>query len=226
VRFNRKGQQVKFMLVFGSVMFLAGVVCCWMVMSYQEARRSLEQCENCQWFMASVKPHPDVRLAEYLSNHMKLVVDREPPRGCEGKDDSRLIQDAASQQQGPLPVRVWDSRMPQRDQAILDEVADVYKLDDKSRRLMYVIYLVENGAPGREMGVLNNSAQRFRGHHEKSLRLQAMWAAGTIRKCYTGNLESFAKRWCPVGATNDPDGLNRNWLPNARKIMAEMESSV
>lgn len=24
----------------------------------------------------------------------------------------------------------------------------------------------------------------------------------------------FAKRWCPVGAENDPQGLNKNWIRN------------
>lgn len=30
--------------------------------------------------------------------------------------------------------------------------------------------------------------------------------------------EFLAKRWAPVGATNDPKGLNRNWLANVWKL--------
>jgi hypothetical protein len=29
----------------------------------------------------------------------------------------------------------------------------------------------------------------------------------------------FASKWCPVGADNDPHGLNANWLPNVRKLL-------
>jgi hypothetical protein len=28
-------------------------------------------------------------------------------------------------------------------------------------------------------------------------------------------------RYCPIGAKNDPKGLNDNWLKNLRKVMAE-----
>jgi hypothetical protein len=31
----------------------------------------------------------------------------------------------------------------------------------------------------------------------------------------------LAKRYCPVGAKNDPHGLNKNWEPNMRKILAQ-----
>lgn len=29
----------------------------------------------------------------------------------------------------------------------------------------------------------------------------------------------FAKRWCPVGAENDPSGLNRHWVKNVRAAL-------
>jgi hypothetical protein len=114
--------------------------------------------------------------------------------------------------------------IPEQDQLILSDVAQEYQLDREQTQLLYVVYLVERGGPGREMGVLLPQAQRYKGNHSESLRLQAMYAAGTIRKHYNGCLELFARRWCPVGAANDPKGLNKNWLPNARKLMVELSS--
>lgn len=110
-------------------------------------------------------------------------------------------------------------RIPEQERAVLSEVAAEYGLSYDERRLLFVIRLVENGAPGHEMGVLTPAAQRYRGDRAKSLRLQAQWAAGTIQKRYRGDLEAFAARWCPVSDQRDERGLNKNWLRNARYYM-------
>lgn len=77
----------------------------------------------------------------------------------------------------------------------------------------------ENGRAGREYGVLHPRALG------KSYRTQAGWCAATVQKHYDrwakagrrGDfLESLARRYCPVGAGNDPTGLNRHWLKNVR----------
>lgn len=112
-------------------------------------------------------------------------------------------------------------RIPEADRAVLARVASEYRLTAEQRRLLFAIRVVENGGAGREMGVLVPAAMRFKGNHAKSLRLQAQWAAGTIRKRYTGHIEAFAARWCPVGASNDPQGLNRHWLGNVRRVLKE-----
>lgn len=105
--------------------------------------------------------------------------------------------------------------IPEDDRAILSRVAAEYHLTPDARRLLYTIHIVEHGGPGREMGVLTPQAMRFKGDHVSSLECQARWAAGTIRKRYTGDLAKFADIWAPVGAANDPHGLNRHWLRNA-----------
>lgn len=33
-------------------------------------------------------------------------------------------------------------------------------------------------------------------------------------------LSYFARRWCPVGAKNDPQGLNQHWLKNVRHFLS------
>jgi len=32
-------------------------------------------------------------------------------------------------------------------------------------------------------------------------------------------VDFMQKRWAPLGATNDPDNLNKNWAPNVRELM-------
>ena len=77
----------------------------------------------------------------------------------------------------------------------------------------------ENGRAGREYGILHPKALG------KSYRTQAGWCAATVQKHYdrwtkAGSrgdfLESLARRYCPVGAGNDPTGLNKHWLKNVR----------
>lgn len=108
-------------------------------------------------------------------------------------------------------------RIPENDRAILARVAAEYRLSAEQRRVLYAIRLCEWGGPGREMGVLTPEAQRYGGNHARSLETQARWCAGTIRKRWTGDLESFARRWCPPSV--DPVG-HRNWVRNARGILA------
>lgn len=109
--------------------------------------------------------------------------------------------------------------IPEADRAILASVAGQYGLQGESRGLLFAIYLAERGTPGREMGVMLPRAQRHKGDHAQSLRLQAQYAAGTIRRRYTGDLASFAARWCPLRDPRDRRGLNRWWLANVRIFM-------
>ncbi len=106
--------------------------------------------------------------------------------------------------------------------AIINKVADEYKLDDTQRKLLYSIRKVENGRQGREFGVLSPEAMRYeKGDPLLSLETQAKWAAGTIKKRFNGNLEEFAGRWAPVGAKNDPTNLNKNWIKNIKFYMEQ-----
>ena len=87
--------------------------------------------------------------------------------------------------------------------------------------IVAAIRYAENGRAGREYGVLHPKAKG------KSYRTQAGWCAATVQKHwdrYTkaggkasdthAFLVSLAKRYCPVGADNDPSGLNKHWLKN------------
>jgi hypothetical protein len=93
------------------------------------------------------------------------------------------------------------SSLPAPEMAILLSVGREYNLSGNALKLLFVIRKIENGPPGVEMGVASNfpkhRARRFAGNHSESLRIQARWAAGTIRKHYNGDLAQFARRYCP-----------------------------
>lgn len=112
--------------------------------------------------------------------------------------------------------------LPLNEQMILLDVADEYGLSDQETDLLFTIRKIENGGSGREMGVMLKEAQRYAGDFEASLRLQAQYAAGTIKKRYTGDLALFASRWCP----DHIHDTNKNWLPNARFWMERMGWAV
>jgi hypothetical protein len=63
-------------------------------------------------------------------------------------------------------------------------------------------------------------------------RNQAGWCAATVMKNYdrwvkAGSKGEFVvflgKRYCPVGADNDPDNLNQHWISNVRKFHARFK---
>ena len=115
--------------------------------------------------------------------------------------------------------------LPARERQIIKAVADDYKLNPDQTRLLYVIRKIEHGKQGREFGILHPDAMRYAGkpvtetNAVLSFTLQAEWAAGTVKKRYSGDLLAFANRYCPIGAKNDPTGLNNNWYKNAKYYM-------
>jgi hypothetical protein len=114
----------------------------------------------------------------------------------------------------------WLKFSPAELQTLLN-VKEKYGLNSEQTRLLLAIRLAENGKQGKEFGVLAPQAMRYENDPDsmKSFYTQAQWAAGTIKKRYDGNLEKFASKWAPVGASNDPDNLNKNWAKNVKYHM-------
>ena len=92
--------------------------------------------------------------------------------------------------------------------------------------ILLAIRKAENGRPGLEFGILHPKALKLiKNEPERSLDIQAGWCAATIVKNRarwekTDKKEDFITflggRYCPVGAENDPDGLNKNWIKNVK----------
>lgn len=97
----------------------------------------------------------------------------------------------------------WDvnSALPVWETKILRDVGAEYELTPAQFKLLLTIRRIENGGPGIEMGVASNfpkhRARRYSQSPQRSLRVQARWAAGTIKNHYTGDLNAFAKVYCP-----------------------------
>jgi hypothetical protein len=106
---------------------------------------------------------------------------------------------------------------------LIKQVAKEYDLDQRETKLLFAIRKAENGKQGLEFGVMNKEARRFAKSKDsrQSLVTQARWAAGTIDKRFTGDLEEFRDRYAPLKADNDPTGLNDNWLKNVTEFMGE-----
>ncbi len=42
---------------------------------------------------------------------------------------------------------------------------------------------------------------------------------------FTDYIEFLASRYCPVGASNDPQGLNKNWVKNVKYFLTNKEKA-
>lgn len=85
------------------------------------------------------------------------------------------------------------------------------------------IRVAEDGAAGREFGVLSVPAPDYASQLRvtcSSLRNRlaeygAGWSEYDGRLIYRKDfIEYFARKWAPSNASNDPTGLNANWIKN------------
>ena len=94
---------------------------------------------------------------------------------------------------------------------------------------MLAVRMCEQGRKGREFGVMAQGAI------DTDLETQAEWTMSTLIKDtkrwhtdtlangkkksdYPGFIFYFGDKWCPIGADNDPNNLNKYWLPNFQKF--------
>ena len=109
--------------------------------------------------------------------------------------------------------------LPAREWTMLRQIAAEYGLTAEQTWLLAAIRLHENGRPGLEFGVggpmdSGHKAHRYR-DGIKSFRVQCAWAAGTIKKRYTGDLRAFGKRYNPHHAAE--------WSSNVARIIARLK---
>ena len=109
--------------------------------------------------------------------------------------------------------------LPAQEWTMLREVAANYGLSNEETWLLAAIRLHENGRPGLEFGIGGpmNSGHRAHRHRDgvKSFRVQCAWAAGTIKRRYTGDLVAFGKRYNPFDAAQ--------WSRNVAQIIARLK---
>ena len=100
--------------------------------------------------------------------------------------------------------------------------------DYENLSVLFSIRKSENGAAGKEFGVLHPKAGKQAGDTpEQTLRRQAGWSAATIMKNRTRHADDtkagktkdnfityLGNRYAPKGVANDPNNLNKNWITN------------
>ena len=110
--------------------------------------------------------------------------------------------------------------LPGREWAMIRQIAANYDLSDEQTWLLAAIRCHENGRPGLEFGVGGRSFNSHVAHRYqdgfKSFYVQGSWAAGTIARHYNGNLDKFARRYCPEGP--------RVWATSVRALAAQLKN--
>ena len=91
-------------------------------------------------------------------------------------------------------------------------------------QMTQAIWLTEGGLKTKHpFGVLSVPCSSFTECRQITLNsLRNSWERYQKAKTQMPFDEFFQKRWCPVGAENDPQGLNRNWLLNFRYFMEKL----
>jgi len=94
--------------------------------------------------------------------------------------------------------------VPASEWKMIRQIAVNYDLSDDATWLLAAVRRHENGRPGLEFGVggpmnSGHKAHRYR-DGVKSFYVQGYWAAGTIRKHYTGDVVAFGQRYNPANA--------------------------
>lgn len=102
--------------------------------------------------------------------------------------------------------------IPAREWQMIRQVAVNYDLSESATWLLAAIRRHENGRPGLEFGVggpmdSGHPAHRYQ-DGTKSFYIQAMWAAGTIRRHFNGDIAAFGKRYNPKSAKNWSDRIS------------------
>ena len=105
---------------------------------------------------------------------------------------------------------------------VLMAVVHKYELNEDEARLLFAIRQHENGKTGLEFGIGQDEGPGHPARRHKSpknsLRVQAEWAAGTIKNRFDGDLKAFARTWCPKGPSA--------WYKSVNKILMTTYAQV
>lgn len=94
--------------------------------------------------------------------------------------------------------------------------------------IVAAIRYAENGKPGKEFGIMSKRCKPY-------YRDQAGWCAATVYKRYkdwiklgkpNDFIQYLSKSYAPIGAENDPKGLNKNWVPNVKYYVLKQKAAI
>lgn len=111
--------------------------------------------------------------------------------------------------------------LPVGEDAIIVQTAHAADID---ARLLAAVRKAEMGGPGREFGVVSVSAPTYQEQATVAARTIAntryryeaeKGISAMVDGSYTDDFIAYlGARYAPVGAANDPTGLNNNWVNN------------
>ena len=115
-----------------------------------------------------------------------------------------------------------------------DEVAAIKEMAQRRGvdwAFVAAIRKAENGGDGRQFGVLSVEAATYEDQlmvccNSVAHRLDEYPANPVGRRdgrlvYREGFIDYFARHWAPIGADNDPSGLNANWTNNVEAFYAQ-----
>ena len=132
-----------------------------------------------------------------------------------------------------LPQSPYEASKAKEGQAHAESFVDAVKVNIRSELrsklapVVAAIRFAENGRKGREYGILHARVK-------PTYRSQAGWCAATVQKNFDrwtkagskGDFITFlGNRYCPVGAENDPTGLNKHWIKNVKKLAKGLDKT-
>ena len=110
--------------------------------------------------------------------------------------------------------------MPKNEWRMIRQIAVNYDLTDEQTWLLAAIRRHENGRAGLEFGVGGpmNSGHRAHRYRDgvKSFYVQGYWAAGTIRRHFTGDYAAFGRRYNPKNAAR--------WAVAVKSLVARLKA--
>lgn len=165
---------------------------------------------------------PQMRKLDHEINQIIQKAVNEAPAAEAAEADSVVSKLGITQAQYDKAKEKFGDELP-----IIEKAALRNNCTGKKFMLLLAIRKAENGGPGLEFGVLHPKAKGT------NLNTQAGWAAATVVKNYarwqkSGSKDTFigflSKVYCPIGADNDPNGLNEHWRGNVETVFDNLSS--
>ena len=163
--------------------------------------------------------------------------------GCDKKTSPLQTSLAPAPQSYSAPVEPY---VPYEEFRFTDETSLIFKHAERldiEPELLMAIRTAENGAPGREYGIIPNARYaQDNGYtmngtfypYINETEKQVAWCARTVKnneerfktnsKDKIDFIDYLGDIYCPVGASNDPRGLNRHWKGNVRRFYEQFKN--
>ena len=160
---------------------------------------------------------------------------RESEQKFEQQEQEVMDIDTAKMQEEKVPpnqAKLNLSYFPEEEIKVITAAAKRNNLRKGLYPVLYAIRKAENGEKRRELGIIHPRCEaEMDKRPNETLDIQAGWCAATVQKNYDRWIRAgkpndyiiyLGDRFCFVGAANDPDGLNKNWIGNVNSWLKKI----